>query len=171
MNLQGCRRGSQACRGHSAWVGRRASGRRALVLSVANLVREHGRCLRPLHLGEAGSVVRAAQAQREGGGGRRGCCAGGLLCVLADEGPGPPQPRPPGELGWAAVQEAVSARGPVPGAGPACSPTLLLSPTLPSEGPWDPLLQCLRREKHLFQQQNTKKLQGTKNNCVQAQLE
>ena len=57
--------------------------------------------------------------------------------MLVDEGPGPPQPRPPGALGWAAVQEVVSARGLVPGAGPACPPTLLLSPTLPSEGPWD----------------------------------
>lgn len=95
---------------------------------------------------------------------------GGLLCVLADEGPGLLS-HVPGS--WAGLQckrqclpAALRLGGP-----PRCSPTLLLSPTLPSEGPWDPLLQCLRREKHLFQQQNTKKLQGTKNNCVQAQLE
>ena len=35
---------------------------------------------------------------------------------------------------------------------------------------WDPLLQCLPPGKPLLQQQNTKKLYGTKNNCVHAQL-
>ena len=32
----------------------------------------------------------------------------------------------------------------------ACSRSLFLSPTLSSEGPWDPLLQCLHPEKHLL---------------------
>ena len=41
-----------------AWrVGRQAGGRQALELSVANLVQEHGRCSRFLHLGEAGNIV------------------------------------------------------------------------------------------------------------------
>ena len=34
---------------------------------------------------------------------------------------------------------------------------------------WDPLLQCLLLDKGLLQQQNTKKLQGTKNSCVHVQ--
>ena len=33
-------------------------------------------------------------------------------------------------------------------------------------GTWDPLLQCLHLDKHLLEPQNTKKLQGTKNNCM-----
>ena len=39
-------------------------------------------------------------------------------------------------------------------------------------GTWDPLLQCLHLhlDKHLLEQQNTKKLQGTKNHCIHAQL-
>ena len=37
-------------------------------------------------------------------------------------------------------------------------------------GTWDPLLQCLHLDTRLLGQQNTKKLQGTKNNCVHAQL-
>ena len=37
-------------------------------------------------------------------------------------------------------------------------------------GTWDPLLQCLHLDKPLLQQQNTKKLQGTKNNCLCVQL-
>ena len=35
-------------------------------------------------------------------------------------------------------------------------------------GTWDPLLQCLHLDKRLPEQQNTKKLQGTKNNCAHA---
>ena len=35
---------------------------------------------------------------------------------------------------------------------------------------WNPLLQCLHLDKHLLQQRNTNKLQGTKNNCMHAQL-
>ena len=37
-------------------------------------------------------------------------------------------------------------------------------------GTWDPLVQCLQLDKHFLEQQNTKKLWGTKNNCVHAQL-
>ena len=37
-------------------------------------------------------------------------------------------------------------------------------------GTWDPLLQCLHLDKGLLEQQNTKKLYGTKNNCTHAQL-
>ena len=37
-------------------------------------------------------------------------------------------------------------------------------------GTWDPLLQCLHLDKRLLKQQNTKKLQGTKNNRVHVQL-
>ena len=37
-------------------------------------------------------------------------------------------------------------------------------------GTWDPLPQCLQLDKCLLQQQNTKKLYGTKNNCVHAQV-
>ena len=37
-------------------------------------------------------------------------------------------------------------------------------------GAWDPLFQCFHLDKHLCQQQNTKKLKETKNNCVQVQL-
>ena len=37
-------------------------------------------------------------------------------------------------------------------------------------GTWDPLLQCLHLDKPLLQQQNTKKLQGTKNNFMHGQL-
>ena len=33
-------------------------------------------------------------------------------------------------------------------------------------GTWDPLLQSLYLEEHHFQQQNTKKLERTKNNCL-----
>lgn len=39
-------------------------------------------------------------------------------------------------------------------------------------GTWDPLLlwlQCLHLDKHLLEKQNTKKLQGTENNCGHAQ--
>ena len=36
-------------------------------------------------------------------------------------------------------------------------------------GTWDPLLQCLHPDKDLLEQQNTKKLQGTKNNCGHVQ--
>ena len=35
-------------------------------------------------------------------------------------------------------------------------------------GTRDPLLQCLHLDKPLLKQQNTKKLYGTKNNCVHA---
>ena len=35
---------------------------------------------------------------------------------------------------------------------------------------WDPLLQCLYLDTPLLQQQNTKKLHGTKNNCVHVPL-
>ena len=35
---------------------------------------------------------------------------------------------------------------------------------------WDPLLQCLYLDAPLLQQQNTKKLYGTKNNCVHVLL-
>ena len=38
-------------------------------------------------------------------------------------------------------------------------------------GTWDPSPQCLQLDKLLLQQQNTKKLFGTKNNCVHEQLE
>lgn len=37
-------------------------------------------------------------------------------------------------------------------------------------GTWDPLLQYLNLDEHLLVQQNTKKLYGTKNNCVQVHL-
>ena len=38
-------------------------------------------------------------------------------------------------------------------------------------GTWDPLLQCcLHLDTPLLEQQNTKKLYGTKNNCLHAQL-
>ena len=37
-------------------------------------------------------------------------------------------------------------------------------------GTWNALLQCVHLDKHLFQQQNTKKLYGTKNNCMRVQL-
>ena len=37
-------------------------------------------------------------------------------------------------------------------------------------GTWDPLLQGLHLDKRLLQQQNTKNLYGTKNNCVTVQL-
>ena len=63
-------------------VGRQAGGRQALELSVANLVQEHGRCSRFLHLGEAGNIVRGAQAQQAGdaGGGTEGLlCTGSAL--------------------------------------------------------------------------------------------
>ena len=35
-------------------------------------------------------------------------------------------------------------------------------------GTWDPLLQCLHLDPPLLEQQNTKKLHGTKNNCAWA---
>ena len=41
---------------------------------------------------------------------------------------------------------------------------------LSQAGTWDPLLQCLHLDTPLLQQQNTKKLYGTKNNCVHVQL-
>ena len=37
-------------------------------------------------------------------------------------------------------------------------------------GTWAPLLECLLLSKHLLEQQHTKKLQGTKNNCMHVQL-
>ena len=37
-------------------------------------------------------------------------------------------------------------------------------------GTWDPLLQCLHLDTPLLEQQDTKKLYGTKNNCVHVQL-
>ena len=37
-------------------------------------------------------------------------------------------------------------------------------------GPFAAVLQCLHLDTPLFQQQNTKKLHGTKNNCVDVQL-
>ena len=37
-------------------------------------------------------------------------------------------------------------------------------------GTWDPLLQCLHLDKRLLEQQNTKKLYGTKNSCVHVHL-
>ena len=37
-------------------------------------------------------------------------------------------------------------------------------------GTWDPTLQCLHLDSPLLQQQNTKKLYGTKNNCMHVQL-
>ena len=39
----------------------------------------------------------------------------------------------------------------------------------PFAGNWAPLLQCLHLDTLLFEQQNTKKLYGTKNNCMHAQ--
>ena len=41
--------------------------------------------------------------------------------------------------------------------------------SLRQAGARDPLLQRLHLDKHLLQQQNTKKLQGSKNNCVHVQ--
>ena len=37
-------------------------------------------------------------------------------------------------------------------------------------GTWGPLLQCLHLDTPLLQQQNTKRLKETKNNCVHAQV-
>lgn len=37
-------------------------------------------------------------------------------------------------------------------------------------GTWDPLLWSLHLDKHLLQQQHTKKLQGTKTNCMHEQV-
>ena len=41
-------------------------------------------------------------------------------------------------------------------------------PVLRQVGSWDPLLQCLHLDKCLLEQQNMKKLYGTKNNHVRA---
>ena len=41
---------------------------------------------------------------------------------------------------------------------------------LGQSGTWDPLLQCLHLDTPLLEQQDTKKLFGTKNNCVHVQL-
>ena len=38
-------------------------------------------------------------------------------------------------------------------------------------GTWNPLLRCLHLDTPLLQQQNIKKLPGTKNNCMHAQLQ
>ena len=46
----------------------------------------------------------------------------------------------------------------------------LRGPSLRQAGTWDPSLQCLHQHKRLLQQQNTKKLNGTKNNCVHGRL-
>ena len=121
---------------------------------MANLVQEHGRCLRFLHLGEAGNIVRGAQAQQAGGagGGAEGLlCTGSALCAGGRRARASAATSPPG-AGLGCLQpplEAVSARGLVPGAVPH-APAPCFSPTLPSEGPWDPLLQCLHPEKHLL---------------------
>ena len=54
------------------------------------------------------------------------------------------------------------------------SSNFIQSPSSPlllrQAGTWDPLLQSLHLDKHLHQQQNTKKLWVTENNCVHMQL-
>lgn len=59
---------------------------------------------------------------------------------------------------------------PVPRGG-SCTLTLSVSPTLPLRVSGTLCCSACTGKKHLLQQQNIKKLQGTKNNCVQAQLD
>ena len=48
--------------------------------------------------------------------------------------------------------------------------TSLDSVPLRLAGTWDALLPCLHLDTHFLQQQNTKKLSGTKHNCMHVQL-